>query len=58
MNRKDRRAAESSSKEHARAAPGGLQGAPQAAPITQLFATARSHHRAGQLPQAETLAAS
>jgi Flp pilus assembly protein TadD/SAM-dependent methyltransferase len=59
MSRKHRRAAERSDKDGGRETPGGAQGAsqdgPPGSPLLQLFAAARSHHRAGQLPQAEAL---
>jgi Flp pilus assembly protein TadD/SAM-dependent methyltransferase len=55
MSRKDRRAAERTGEGNARAAPAGSQGSSQGGSISQLFAAARSHHRAGQLPQAEAL---
>jgi tetratricopeptide (TPR) repeat protein/SAM-dependent methyltransferase len=63
MNRKDRRSAERANKGGVREASGaprgssqgGPQGAGQAGSIAELFAAGRSHHRAGQLPQAEAL---
>jgi tetratricopeptide (TPR) repeat protein/SAM-dependent methyltransferase len=63
MNRKDRRSVDRSNSagvSTASGAPPGLsQGGPsgtgQAGSVAQWFAAARSHHRAGQLPQAETL---
>jgi Flp pilus assembly protein TadD/SAM-dependent methyltransferase len=63
MNRKERRSGERANKggvrETSGATPGLSQGGPQGAgragSVTQLFAAARAHHRAGQLPQAEGL---
>jgi tetratricopeptide (TPR) repeat protein/SAM-dependent methyltransferase len=55
MSRKDRRSAECTGKGNARAALGGSQVSSQGGSISQLFAAARSHHLAGQLPQAEAL---